>query len=256
MITIISPAKSLDFESEVPCPDFTVPERLEESTQLMGKLKKLSARQIGKLMGISPALAELNYNRNQDWEPEFSPDNSRQAVFAFKGDVYRGLDIDSFHPDDVQYAQEHLRILSGLHGLLRPLDLIRPYRLEMGSRFQVTKAKNNLYKYWGSKITDAINSQLERHDEKVLVNLASSEYFKVVDFSGINGRVVTPVFKDLKNGSYKVIMTWAKLARGMMSAYIMKDRIDTIEGLKSFAIEGYTYDEASSTDEELVFLRG
>lgn len=255
MIILLSPAKNLDFESEIPHSTHSLPQFMEESEKLMGKLKKLSSRQIGKLMSISPALAELNRDRYASWQPDFTPHNARQAVFAFNGEVYRGLDAKTFTQKNIDFAQEHLRILSGLHGILRPLDLIQPYRLEMGSRLQVTKAKNNLYKFWGNTVTRAINKALEGQKNKLVVNLASNEYFKVVQPKDIEGKVISPQFMDLKNGEYKSLMTYAKLSRGRMASWLIREKITEEAEMKDFHAEGYAFNERLSKGDEWVFTR-
>ena len=253
MISIISPAKSLDFDSSLADLSTTEPIFQDESHVLIKKLRTLSKKKVQSLMSLSKDLTELNVMRYQEWEPDFSPEYSRPAIYTFNGEVYRGLDATSLNEQQVAFAQDHLRILSGLHGVLRPLDRIRPYRLEMGTRLPVRR-KKNLYEFWGNKVTDELNKAMEAAGTDVLINLASSEYFKVVDFSKINGRVVTPVFKDLKNGEYKVIMTWAKIARGKMAGYILRNQIEDAEQLKGF--DEYAFSEPLSTDTEWVFTRG
>lgn len=252
MKIVISPAKSLNFESKAPTQEFTQPIFLAEAERLSKILKKKSARSLSKLMSISPALGQLNFERNQSWELPFEPDNAKQAVYAFTGEVYRGLDANSIPLQDLSFLQEHLRILSGQYGILKPLDLMQPYRLEMGSKLKVG-VKPNLYKFWDKKINKALNAELEEDD--LFVNLASNEYFKAVQAKDLKVPVVTPVFKDFKNGEYKVIMTFAKLARGLMVRYIVDHKVTTLEGLKGFNYNGYGFDENLSTDTELVFTR-
>ncbi len=252
MITILSPAKTLDFDSTLPDMEPTLPDFVEDSEKLIMKLRTLSKKKISTLMGLSKDLTELNAMRYQEWSPEFTPQNSRPALLTFSGDVYRGLDAKSLSHDDLEFAQSHLRILSGLHGLLRPLDRIQPYRLEMGTTLPVQR-KKNLYAFWGDRVTKAINEAMDAAETEVLINLASTEYSKVVDFSGVHGKVITPVFKDFKNGEYKVVMTWAKLARGAMAGYILRNRITNPEQLKGFA--DYSFNEPMSSDEEWVFTR-
>ncbi len=252
MITIISPAKTLDFESDLPEVNFTEPAFVEQSVRIMNKLKKLSKKNIASLMSISNDLVELNAHRYQLWEPKFDDEASRPALLTFSGEVYRGIDAHSLTAEQLSFAQKHLRILSGLHGLLRPLDTIRPYRLEMGTALTVER-KKNLYQFWGNQITDALNGVLSDSSSQTLVNLASSEYFKVIDFKKLEGEVITPVFKDFKNGEYKVVMTWAKQARGKMAGFILRNEITNPEDLKSF--EDYHYNEAMSTPAEWVFVR-
>ena len=255
MIVIISPAKRLEFSGPIKTDEFSIPSNIEESTILMNRLKKMSPNQIGKLMNLSEGLAEKNHERFQNWEPEFDINNSRQAIFSFNGDVYIGLDAASYSRDDLNYAQNYLRILSGLHGILKPLDLIRPYRLEMGTRLKIRR-HNNLYDFWGMKITDQINHDLEENPDPVLINLASNEYFKSIKTNKLNARIITPVFKDFKNGEYKVIQFWAKKARGFMAAYIIRNKLEEATQLKLFDIKGYLYNENMSTEKKWVFTRG
>ena len=199
-------------------------------------------------------IAQLNVDRYQSWHTPFNRRNAKQAIMAFRGDVYTGLDADSFKADDLEFAQEHLRILSGLYGLLKPLDLIQPYRLEMGTRIE-TGQGGDLYDYWRETITPAINRQLKKVGSDTLVNLASNEYFSVLDNDKLKARVCTPVFKDYKNGKYKIISFFAKKARGQMSAYAIKKKITDAEQLKRFRVDGYRFDKASSSDTQWVFLR-
>jgi len=252
MKIIISPAKSLDFESKVSTSLHSRPQFLDDSVKLNKKLKTLSRKKIADFMSISKELAELNYERNQNWNLPFTPDNSKQAIYAFTGEVFRGIDVNSLETDKIPLLQDRLRILSGLYGLLKPLDLIQPYRLEMGKKLKVGRAEN-LYKFWGDKIADALNDELE--DANFLINLASSEYFKVINQKVLKVPMITPVFKDFKNGQYKTIMTFAKKARGLMVRYIIDNNITTIDALKKFNIEGYRFDENISTETEIVFTR-
>ena len=205
-------------------------------------------------MKISPKLGELNHHRFMNWARPFTPDNAKAAVLAFRGDVYTGLNADSFSDDDFTFAQQHLRILSGLYGLLRPLDLIQPYRLEMGTRFE-NKDGKNLYEFWDTKITQALNTQLTEIDSQVLVNLASNEYFSAVKLKILKADIITPVFKDFKNDKYKIISFYAKKARGLMAAYIIQQRITDVEQLKAFDSEGYYFSSEQSTAREWIFLR-
>ena len=252
MKIVISPAKTLDFESKVPTGNYTQPQFLEEAEKLAEVLKKKSPKQLSKLMDISDSLGQLNYERNQQWHTPFNLENARQAIYAFKGDVYRGIDIESLPLKKLDQLQGKLRILSGQYGLLKPLDLMQPYRLEMGTKLKVGR-KDNLYKFWGSTITDALNAELK--DNEPFVNLASAEYFKVLQPKKIKVPVVTPVFKDLKNGKYMTIMTYAKLARGYMVRYIVDNNIERVEDLRGFNTEGYAYDANMSSSTELVFTR-
>lgn len=252
MKIVISPAKSLDFDSKAPTSEYSQPIFLKQAERLNRILKKKSARSLSKLMSISPALGQLNYERNQEWELPFEPENSKQAVYAFTGEVYRGLDASTIPEEDLEFLQNNLRILSGQYGILKPLDLMQAYRLEMGTKLKVG-VKPNLYKFWASEITNALNHELE--DNELFVNLASNEYFKVIQPKDLKVPVITPVFKDLKNGEYKVIMTFAKQARGMMVRYIVDHKVSDIEGIKGFNYGGYGFDENLSTDTELVFTR-
>ncbi|MBW2939128.1 peroxide stress protein YaaA [Aureisphaera sp. CAU 1614] len=252
MKIVLSPAKSLDFESKLPISKHTEAAFLQEAEHLNKLLKKKSAKSLSKLMSISDALGQLNYERNQEWSLPFTSDNARPAVYAFSGDVYRGLDVYTLPKDKIEFMQESLRIISGLYGILKPLDLMQPYRLEMGTRMPVGKNKN-LYEFWKKKITQKLNEELE--DGELFVNLASNEYFKAIDTKQLKVPVITPVFKDLKNGEYKTIMTFAKLARGYMTRYILDTKAKTLDDLKGFDYEGYHYSEPMSNDGELVFIR-
>lgn len=255
MLMVISPAKTLDFESPAKTKQSTTPDFLEQSQQLINELQLLSPADISSLMNISEKLGNLNYERFLNWHTPFNADNAKQAVLAFKGDVYTGLDAESFSAADFKFSQKHLRILSGLYGLLRPLDLIQPYRLEMGTRF-ANQAGDNLYQFWGEQLTAAINTQLKKSKTTVLLNLASNEYFKVLQPKSINADIITPVFKDFKNGKYKIISFYAKKARGLMSAYVIKNHITEVEVIKNFDIDGYRYNAEMSTAKDWVFIRG
>ncbi|MFY0603535.1 MAG: peroxide stress protein YaaA [Flavobacteriaceae bacterium] len=252
MKIIISPAKSLDFESKATTTLHTQPHFLEQSQRLNKKLRTLSRKKIADLMSISPALAELNYERNQNWQPPFNLENAKQAVYAFTGEVYRGIDVTTLEEGKLPVLQDKLRILSGLYGLLKPLDLIQPYRLEMGKKLKVGRTEN-LYKFWGDELANTLNDEMQ--DDDLLINLASSEYFKAVPTKALKVPMITPVFKELKNGNYKVIMTYAKKARGLMVRYILDHHVNTLEELKGFNTEGYGFSESLSTDTELVFTR-
>lgn len=254
MLTVISPAKTLDFDSPLATDEHSQPQFLKESRQLIKELQELNPEDISALMKISPALGELNHQRFMNWKTPFTPNNARAAALAFKGDVYMGMQAQNFGQRDFQFAQKHLRILSGLYGLLKPLDLIQAYRLEMGTRFENRSGKD-LYTFWGNKITEALNADLAAVKSEVLVNLASNEYFKAVKKKNLNAEIITPVFKDRKNGQYKIISFYAKKARGLMSAYIVENRVTSVEGLKSFDSDGYCYQAAQSSASELVFIR-
>ncbi len=252
MKIVVSPAKSLDFETAVPTTDFTQGQFLKEAAQLNAVLKKKKPAELSKLMSISDKLGELNYQRNQAWQLPFELSNARQAVFAFKGDVYQGLDAYTLDTDKINKLQEKLRILSGQYGILKPLDLIQPYRLEMGTKLKF-KSYKNLYDFWGESISSYLNSEME--DGELFVNLASNEYFKVVKPKLLKNEIITPVFKDYKNGNLKVISFFAKKARGLMVRYIIDNDIDTVEGIKNFDVDGYVFDANLSTEKELIFTR-
>ena len=254
MITVISPAKNLDYDTVLPTSKHTQAKMLDDSQTLINDLSTFSPQDVSKLMGISDKLGILNFERYQTWQLPFDKNNARQALFAFKGDVYTGMDAYSFDKDDIEFAQKNLRILSGLYGLLRPLDLIQPYRLEMGTKLENDRGKN-LYEFWHDKITNALNKELSRADKPLLVNLASNGYFKSINTQKLNADIITPVFKDMKNGKYKIISFFAKKARGLMSAYIIKNKISETKQLKKFDSAGYRYNDAMSTANELVFLR-
>ncbi|CAA0116784.1 Uncharacterised protein [BD1-7 clade bacterium] len=254
MLMLISPAKSLDFESPLATQTHTQPDFLPQSQQLIDELRELSPPAIQALMKISPQLADLNFGRFLNWQTPFTQDNSRQALLAFTGDVYQGLDVGSFSEEDFSFAQQHLRILSGLYGVLKPLDLMQPYRLEMGTKFANSQGKN-LYEFWGEQVTDYLNQQLAAQGADTLVNLASNEYYKSVKPKLLNATIVTPVFKDFKNDQYKIISFYAKKARGMMAAYIIKNRITDAESIKGFDTGGYYFSAETSSDKEWVFLR-
>ena len=254
MLIVISPAKTLDYESPPGVDSFSQPEYLDQSQILIDKLRKQTANKLGKLMKISPALSELNKARYQQWQLPFEPGNAKQAVFAFKGDVYIGLEADTMSKADLHWAQQHLRILSGLYGLLRPLDLMQPYRLEMGTALKTRRGKN-LYEFWNNRISDGLNQQLKDIHSSCLVNLASNEYFKSVKPKYLNADVITPAFLDWKNDEYKMIGFFAKKARGSMSAWIIRNRIEDINELSRFDVDGYKFDKSLSTVQSPVFIR-
>jgi len=254
MLLIISPAKTLDFETPPRSKLTSIPDFLPRSSVLIDELRGLSPANLSDLMSISEKLGELNCERFLNWHTPFDSDNAKQALLAFKGDVYTGLDADSLSAKDFRFAQKHLRILSGLYGLLRPMDLIQAYRLEMGTKFN-NSGGANLYQFWGDTVTEAINVQLAETRSKVLVNLASNEYYKVVNKKLLAADVITPVFKDLKNDKYKIISFYAKKARGMMSAYVIKNQLKNVEQLKQFDGGGYRYCADQSTARDWVFTR-
>lgn len=250
MHILISPAKTLDMDSTISVPKTTLSPFEKESVALIKELKKLKATDIQNLMKVSPKIAELNAERFNKWKLPFNADNAKAAVFAFKGDVYTGLEAETFNEEQLLFAQEKLSILSGLYGLLKPLDLMQAYRLEMGTKFANKKGKN-LYEFWGTKITQEINCR----ETDVLINLASNEYFKAVDKKTLKAEIITPVFKDEKNGVLKVISFFAKKARGMMARFIIQNHINNVEDIKNFNLGGYAFSEALSTDKEWVFTR-
>ena len=254
MLLVISPAKTLNYETPATTKKYTQPDLLDQSALLIEEIRKLSPADIGSLMNISDKLAQLNAARFQAWSTPFSLENAKQAVLAFKGDVYTGLDAETLNDNQLSFAQKHLRIFSGLYGLLRPLDLMQPYRLEMGTRFANQRGKD-LYQFWGSLITERLNKELSNQKSQVLVNLASNEYYKSVQTKQIDGQIITPVFKDWKNGQYKIISFYAKKARGLMCRYIIDHNIGQPEKMKSFDYEDYAFNEAMSSDKEWVFTR-
>ncbi|NRA59898.1 MAG: peroxide stress protein YaaA [Psychrobium sp.] len=254
MLAVISPAKKLDFET--PAKKFPAQqcELLAEAEVLMLRCKELTPSDIASLMKLSDKLAGLNAARFGEWQTPFDLDNAKQAIFAFKGDVYVGLDAETLSNDDLHYAQSHLRILSGLYGLLRPLDLMQAYRLEMGTKLDNSRGKN-LYEFWGELITDTLNKTMSDNKTEILVNLASTEYFKAVKAKNIHAQIITPVFKDYKNGQYKIISFYAKKARGLMVRYMIDKRVSTPEQLTAFDYAGYQYDELASSPTSMVFTR-
>lgn len=254
MILVVSPAKNLDTESPIPTSEFSQPTLLAKAKRLAIKCKTLSPAQLSSLMSISDKLGILNAERFNSFSTPFSLDNARQAMYMFNGDVYTGLDAYSLEQDDIQFAQSHLRILSGLYGVLRPLDLMQAYRLEMGTKLETDSGKN-LYAFWGDKIAKTLNESLQESGSDVLVNLASNEYFKAVDKKSLTAQVITPIFKDCKNGNYKVISFYAKKARGLMARYIIKNKISDIKQLTDFNSAGYYFDQSSSSENAPVFLR-
>ncbi|WP_135458726.1 peroxide stress protein YaaA [Vibrio echinoideorum] len=254
MLVVVSPAKTLDYESPLATERFSQPEFVEHSAELIEECRKLTPADISALMKVSDKIAGLNVARFEQWNETFTQDNARQAILAFKGDVYTGLDAETLSNDDFDYAQNHLRMLSGLYGLLKPLDLMQPYRLEMGTRLANARG-TNLYQFWGNIITDKLNEALNAQGDNVLINLASNEYFKAVKPKSLDGQIITPVFKDCKNGQYKVISFYAKKARGMMARYIIENKIDSVEALTQFDTAGYYFVEEESNAKELVFKR-
>ncbi|WP_425918653.1 peroxide stress protein YaaA [Acinetobacter sp. TSRC1-2] len=254
MLALVSPAKTLDYESALPTDVHTLPRLLEHSQELIDVSRKLTAADLSSLMGVSEKIAKLNVERFNDWQSELNFSNSRQALFAFKGDVYTGLDAYNLNDRHIEFAQNHLRMLSGLYGLLRPLDLMMPYRLEMGTKLNNLRG-HNLYQFWGDRITRLINDDLEQANSELLVNIASDEYYKSIIERRVKAEIIKPVFLDQKNGKYKVISFYAKKARGLMARYIIENQLNQAEDLKSFNSEGYYFDAESSLKGELVFKR-
>ena len=256
MLMVVSPAKSLDFETRPGTRKFSQPEFLEESNALVKDLRKLEPDDLTELMSISPSLAEENHRRFANWHTPFDLKNSKQAIFAFKGDVYLGLDAERFSAADITFAQKHLRILSGLYGVLRPLDLMQPYRLEMGRKFASGKA-NSLYEFWGERLTQFLNDELAQHKGKsrVLINLASNEYFNSIKPKTLVAPIITPVFKDYSGGKYKIVSFFAKKARGLMARYIIQNKVTTMDELLKFDLGGYVYNQGLSKPNAPVFTR-
>jgi cytoplasmic iron level regulating protein YaaA (DUF328/UPF0246 family) len=254
MLFVLSPAKTLDFASPLPVSDCTRPALLEHSAHLVDVLRELAVPQLASLMHVSDQIAALNVARMQDWHSDYAPPDARQAIFAFKGDVYTGLAVERWSSQDIAFAQQHLRILSGLYGVLRPLDLILPYRLEMGTKLVNSEGKD-LYAFWGDLITQHVQAALQQQGDNVLINLASQEYFKAVRPRILQAEIITPVFKDWKGGRYKIISFYAKKARGMMASFAVQERLQKASQLKDFKIGGYRFDQRSSTASEWVFLR-
>lgn len=254
MIITLSPSKGQDFETPTPSDIHTLPDQLADSQLLINEAKKLSSEDVSELMDVSENISNLNVQRFQDWNRDFNTQNAKAALFAFKGDVYSGIQKESYNDDDLAYAQNHLRILSGLYGALRPMDLIQPYRLEMKTRLKNPRG-DNLYQFWGDKITQQLNESLEGQTEKVLINLASNEYFKSVKPKILDGKILSVNFKETKDGKTRVIAIFAKKARGMMADFILRNRIEHPEDIKDFGSDGYKFDVKESTDNNWVFSR-
>jgi cytoplasmic iron level regulating protein YaaA (DUF328/UPF0246 family) len=254
MLMVISPAKTLDFETPPSTTRFTQPQYLDHSQELITQLRELTPAQIGELMHLSDKLSGLNAARFGSWNPAFTPENAKQALLAFKGDVYTGLQAETLSENELSYAQDHLRMLSGLYGLLRPLDLMQPYRLEMGTKLANSRGKD-LYAFWGTRISEWLNEALAEQGDDLLLNLASTEYFSAIKRSALKARIIDTEFKDLKNGQYKIISFYAKKARGMMSRFVISEQINTPDALKQFDVNGYRYSSEQSTNNKLVFLR-
>ena len=255
MLILVSPAKTLDYESELDVKDFSVAPLLSDSELLIKELQQKNPDDLSSLMGLSEKLSLLNFDRNMNWRRPTKPsDSARQAIFAFKGDVYQGLDASSLSKSEIKYANKNLCILSGLYGLLKPLDLMYPYRLEMGTKMK-NKRGNNLYEFWGSKVTELVNDLAMDNRSKAIVNLASVEYFSVLKTDEINLPIINPVFKDYKNGQYKIVSFFAKKARGLMSRFIIQNKIKKSEDLMDFNLDGYRYSKKESKENSPVFLR-
>ena len=254
MIALVSPAKTLNFETPSKTKVYTQCDFLNESSILVETAKSLETEQLKKLMNISDKLANLNSNRFKKWSIPFNTQNSKQAIFAFQGDTYTGLEANSFDSDDLSYAQDHFRILSGLYGLLKPLDLIQPYRLEMGTKLKINSNKN-LYEFWNNKISIKLNEALKNQKNKIIINCSSNEYFKSVDLNTLHGEVITPIFKDIKNGIPKIISFYAKKARGMMSKFIIQNKINKPLDILDFNYNGYLYSKKNSSELNPVFIR-
>ncbi len=254
MLALISPAKKLDAENEPPLGDFTMPQLLDNSEELVDTVKGLGKSQLKALMNLSDALTELNHARYEQYSTPFTPSNAKQAVFMFRGDTYVGLDADTLSKDDLTYAQNHLAILSGLYGVLRPLDLIQPYRLEMGSKLSTGRGKN-LYDFWGSRLTDACNEVTASHNNRTVVSLASKEYIGAIQPQDLAGPFVTCHFKEMRDGVPRTIGLVAKKARGRMARFMVQNRVETEDDLKGFGEDGYAFEPGLSSDEDLVFVR-
>ncbi|MCB1867282.1 MAG: peroxide stress protein YaaA [Gammaproteobacteria bacterium] len=254
MLLVISPAKTLDYQSKVKIGTHTIPEYLDDAQLLINRARGFSVLDIAELMQVSINIAELNFERFHSWSLPFTVQNARQAVLAFKGDVYTGLDVDSFTSADFKYAQAHLRILSGLYGLLRPLDLMQPYRMEMGRKIE-TERGHNLYQFWREKITDGLNKQLQRLKSRYLINLASQEYFKSIESRRLIAEIITPEFREWKGGQYRMIGVYAKQARGRLSRFIIRNRLTEPEAMQGFDADGYRFNDKLSSDAKLVFTR-
>ncbi len=254
MLITLSPSKGQDFETPAPSKIYSVPDQLDDSQKLINEAKKLDIKDVRELMDISENLSTLNVQRFNTWQTPFTPENAKPALFAFKGDVYSGIQKEKYSDDDLQYAQEHLRILSGLYGALRPMDLIQPYRLEMKTKLKNPRG-DNLYQFWGDRITEKLNESLELQKEKVLVNLASNEYFKSVKPKKLEGRLLNINFKETKEGKTRVIAIFAKRARGMMTDFILRNRIEHAEDIKDFGAGGYAFSDQESSENNWVFER-
>lgn len=254
MLALLSPAKKLDMDATSKTSTATQPCFQDCTMQLVGVLRNMPQQDIGELMHLSEKLATLNYNRYQDFAEKFTNDNATQAVYAFRGDTYVGLDADTIDTQNIPYLQDHIRILSGLYGLLRPLDLMQAYRLEMGTKLETEHGKN-LYEFWGDRLTQAVNNDTKSHKNRTVINLASNEYISAIQPDKLDAGMITPQFKEMKDGKPKMIGIFAKRARGMMARFMVENKIDTPEGLKDFNVDGYQFQPKASSNTEYVFLR-
>lgn len=255
MLILISPSKTIDFKGKALTDNYSQPVFVKESEILVNELKKKSARQLANMMKVNPKISQLNFERFQEWSLPFDNFNAQEVIFMFKGEVYNGLKAESLSKDDLVHAQNVLRILSGLYGILKPFDLIKPYRLEMGVKWRTRKWKS-LYHFWGSKISEYVENEITNSDTRILVNLASKEYFDAIDLKSIKCRVITPTFKDFHNGTYKFMTVYGKKARGLMARFIIQKQIAEPEEMKLFDEEGYYYNENLSNGDNWVFTRG
>jgi hypothetical protein len=254
MIALLSPSKTQDFKRPGNTSKHSTPELIDDAKELVNRLRSLSVADLQSLMGVNEDLAKLNYERFRQWGVHQDLDDGLQAIFAYAGEVYRGFDVHRLSAEDLYYAQNHLRILSGLYGVIRPLDIIQPYRLEMGTKLSTDRG-DSLYEFWGDRITQLVNRGLKNHQAHAVVNLASDEYFRAVDTDRLDGFVISPQFKEERDGEYKTIAVYAKNARGRMARYLITERIDDPEGLKAFDEDGYRYNPDRSTKLEWVFSR-
>ncbi len=254
MLALVSPAKKLDFESTWDANALSQPDFMDDTQELVDTLKDIPKDRLQSLMKLSDKLGQLNYDRYQTFSAPFAPDNAKPAIYTFRGDTYVGLDADTLRPDDIHFAQDNFRMLSGLYGMLRPLDLMQPYRLEMGTKLH-NKRGENLYDFWGTKLTQACNDITKSHKDNTVICLASNEYIKAIQPKNLDGAFITCHFKEIKNGTAKVVGLFAKRARGSMARYIIQNKIETPEELKNFAEDGYIYDADQSDEQNYVFLR-
>jgi len=255
MIVILSPSKTIDQSLNTKIADFTIPVFLKQSHQIVNILKKLNTTELSKLLSTSPKLSQLSYDRYQFWNKSHNLNNSKQAILSFKGEVYSGLDADSLTKNEINFAQKHLILLSGLYGILKSLDLIQPYRLEIATKLSVGKQKD-LYSFWRTHITNELKELISKSSQQTLINLASNEYYKSIDKEKLGCRIITPIFKEYRNGDYKIVTIFAKKARGLMTRYIIKNSIEVLEDIKSFDKEGYYFNNELSNEDNFVFTRG